>query len=280
MSGKTILIKKSNGEFEPFLFHKLEKSLQKSGVTNKEIERIIAIIKPSLYDGITSKEIYKNAYRLLKKTNRISASKYSLKRALFDLGPTGYPFEKLIGALLKEKGYQTQVSVILPGECITHEIDVLATKNGNTFAIECKFHSSNSTISNVKVPLYINSRFLDIQQQWNTNKSKNTHLKQGWLITNTRFSEDAVNYGRCIGLTLISWDYPKNNGIKDNISQYGLYPVTALTSLTKKEKEVLIENDIILTKELLSNASDLKKLGFKSSKIEKIVSEAQKLCGL
>lgn len=278
MSETPLTIKKNNGELELFSFQKLKKSLQKSGVSIEEAERIIISIKPSLYDGITSKEIYKKAYRLLKKTNRIYASKYSLKRAIFDLGPTGYPFEKLIGALLKEKGYQTQVGIILPGACVTHEIDVLATKNGNTYAIECKFHASSSTVSNVKVPLYINSRFLDIQQQWNNDIQKTTYLKQGWLVTNTRFSEDAINYGKCIGLTLLSWDYPKNNGIKDQISEYSLYPITTLTTLTKREKVLLIENNIIITKKLLNSSSQMKELGFSFKKINKIILEIKNLC--
>ncbi|PKV50558.1 restriction endonuclease [Aquimarina sp. MAR_2010_214] len=183
-------------------------------------------------------EIYKKAFALLKKHNRISASRYSLKRALFNLGPTGYPFERLVGALLKEKGFKTKVSVILNGECVTHEIDVLAEKDGNVYAIECKFHSDIKATSNVKVPLYINSRFLDIQKEWNTDSNNSTHLKQGWLVTNTRFTTDAVNYGKCVRLTLLSWDYPKNNGLKANIDTYALYPVTALTTLTKKEKHI------------------------------------------
>ncbi len=278
MEKGSINILKNNGEYEVFSFQKLEDSLLKTGASLHKIEKIIAAIKPQLYDGIKSKEVYKKAYQLLKKTNKIYASKYSLKRAIFDLGPTGYPFEKLIGALLREKGFQTQVGVILPGACVTHEIDVLATKEGVSYAIECKFHSSASTISNVKVPLYINSRFLDIQQEWNKNPNNKSFLKQGWLITNTRFSEDAINYGKCIGLTLMSWDYPKNKGIKDHISHYGLYPITALALLTKREKEILIDKDIILTKEIIEKKHLLKKLGFSEKKVIKITEQALKLC--
>ncbi|MCF6308496.1 MAG: restriction endonuclease [Flavobacteriaceae bacterium] len=275
-----LTVKKHAGDYELFSFLKLENSLQKSGVSKKESERIIAAIKPHLYNGISTKEIYKKAYQLLKKKDKICASKYSLKRAIFELGPTGYPFEKLIGALLKEKGFQTQVGVILPGACVTHEIDVLATKGTFSYAIECKFHSNSKTVSNVKVPLYINSRFLDIQQQWNTNSNKKTTLRQGWLITNTRFSEDAIKYGKCIGLTLLSWDYPKNKGIKDNVTNFGLYPITALTSLNKREKKLLIENDLILTKDIINNKSLLKRIGIKNEKLDTIINEATKLCNV
>lgn len=277
MNETLIFIRKSSGELEQFSFHKLKKSLQKSGALDEEINSIIEMITPQLYDGITTKEIYKKAFRLLKKSNRIYASKYSLKRAIFDLGPTGYPFERLVGAILKQKGYETQVSVQLQGECVTHEIDVLAEKEGNTFAIECKFHSNIKTVSNVKTPLYINSRFLDVQKKWNSNPNKASFLKQGWIVTNTRFTEDAINYGKCARLILLSWDYPKNNGISKNIDQYRLYPITTLTTLTKREKKLLIENGIILTQELLVATHKLKQLEFSATKIEKVISEAQKL---
>jgi len=280
MNDNVINIKKASGELEPFSFQKLRESLQRSGASLKEIDTVINCIKPTLYNEITTKEIYRRAFSILKKHNRLHASKFSLKKALFDLGPTGYPFEKLIGALLKQKGFKTKVSVILPGKCVTHEIDVLAQKNNYTYAIECKFHLKPNHVNNVKIPLYINSRFIDIQEQWNKNSKKKSFLKQGWIVTNTRFTEDAINYASCAGLHLLSWDYPKNDGIKDNIDKFGLYPITTLTTLTKKEKKLLIENDIILTKELLKASFILKKLDFSEVKIKKIISEVQDLCNL
>ena len=280
MLENNILVKKNTDEIEPFSIQKLRQSLQSCGATINEVETIINQMETSIYDGISSNEIYKKAFFLLKKYNKISASRYSLKRALFDLGPTGYPFERLVGALLKEKGYKTKVGVILNGECITHEIDVLAEKDGNVFAIECKFHSDTKGSSNVKVPLYINSRFLDIQKQWNTNSNNTSHLKQGWLVTNTRFTKDAINYAKCVGLTLLSWDYPKNNGLKANIDTLALYPITALTTLTKKEKHQLIEKDVILVKELINASNKMKNIGFSDDRIDQVLDEVNKLCYL
>jgi len=274
---KELFITKKSGEVELFSFEKLKKSLQKSGATTEEINTIIEGIKPRLYDGISTKKIYKKAFSFLKKNNPTIASKYGLKRALFELGPTGYPFERLVGALLKQKGYTTKVGVILQGECVTHEIDVLAEKDGNTYAIECKFHSKASFSSNVKTPLYINSRFRDIQKQWNKNPKNKTYLKQGWLVTNTKFTIDAIKYAECIGLRLLSWDYPKNNGIAKNIDHFGLYPITTLTSLSKLEKEQIIENDIILMNELQETPAILYKIGISSNRIKKILSEVDKL---
>jgi hypothetical protein len=278
MGGMQIKIKKSSGDLEAFSSRKLKDSLRNCELTNNEINSIISQVTPKLYDGISSEDIHKMVFPILKKNYRISASKYSLKRGIFELGPTGFPFERLIAALLKDKGYHTEVSVVLSGKCVSHEIDVLAGKDGNTYAIECKFHSDARGVSNVKVPLYINSRFLDVQEQWNKDPLKTTHLKQGWLVTNTRFTSDALNYGMCIGLTLLSWDYPKNNGIKANIDAYGLYPITVLTTLSKKEKNLLIERNIILVKELIKGSHHLKEMELSPERSNKILLEAGQLC--
>lgn len=273
-------IKKSNGETELFSFEKLKRSLRSAGANQETVETIVEKIQGQIYDGMSSNTIYRKAFSILKGKHKTSASRYSLKRAILELGPTGYPFERLIGALLKEKGYDTKVSVTLAGNCVTHEIDVLAEKDGNVYAIECKFHSDARATSNVKVPLYINSRFLDIQEQWNSNPKNTTHLKQGWLVTNTRFTADAVNYGTCVGMTMLSWDYPKDNGLKANIDSLALYPVTALTTLNKREKHLLIESDVILVKELFNGKEKLTNIGLSDRKIERVLAEVKQLCRL
>lgn len=280
MENKTVYIEKANGEMEVFQVDKLKDSLRRSQATENEIDTIVENISSSLYNGMSSKEIYKKAFSLLKKINRTSASKYSLKRAISELGPTGYPFERLISALLRHNGYKTRVGDILQGKCVTHEVDVIAEKDGATYLVECKFHSDTKSVSSVKVPLYINSRFQDIQNNWNHDPNKTSHLKQGWLVTNTRFSLDALNYGECVGLHLLSWDYPENNGIKHNVDTYLLYPITTLTTLTKHEKDQLLEKDIILTKELFDKSTALKEIGISKTRRNRVLDEILKLCDL
>ncbi|HLR91356.1 MAG TPA: hypothetical protein VK040_10390 [Balneolaceae bacterium] len=73
------------------------------------------------------------------------------------------------------------------------------------------------------------------------------------VYTNTRFTSDAIQYGKCVGLLLTSWDYPRGNGLKDRIDKSGLHPLTALTTLTKAEKTKLLDEGIVLCKELHGN---------------------------
>ena len=43
-----------------------------------------------------------------------------------ELGPSGFPFEKLVGKILEQEGFETRVGVIVQGNCVQHEVDVIA----------------------------------------------------------------------------------------------------------------------------------------------------------
>lgn len=268
---------KSSGEKVRFSLDKLRSSLSKSGADNQIINQIIDKVRDELYNGISTKEIYNRAFALLKKKGGYLASKYKLKKAIYELGPTGYPFERFISAILKYSGYQTLVGEILQGECVTHEIDVVANKNGTTTVIECKFHSEEGRNCNVKVPLYIASRYKDVKAHWDS-KPYNTKLNEGWVVTNTRFTEDALQYGKCAGLYLLSWDYPKNDGLRDRIDRLGLYPITVSTLLNGREKQFLLSRDVVLCRDLIDDAFFLDHLGVSDIRKEKILNEINMLC--
>lgn len=273
----TIDIIKSSGKKVKFSIDKLRTSLGKSGADRQTINEIIDKVKAELYNGISTKEIYNRAFALLKKKESHLASKYKLKKAIYELGPTGYPFERFISAILKHSGYTTSVSKIMQGHCVKHEVDVIAEKDGKTTLIECKFHSEQGRNCNVKIPLYIDSRFKDIKTYWDS-KSHKTTLDVGWVVTNTSFTEDALQYGNCAGLYLLSWDYPKNDGLRNRIDRLGLYPITVSTLLTNREKQFLLSRDVVLCKDLIDDAFFLDHLGISETRKSKIQNEMKMLC--
>ena len=269
---------KWSGEKVKFSFDRLRMSLNKTGANKEIIDDIIEKISSELYPGISTKEIYNRAFKLLKKSKGDFASRYKLKRAIYEFGPTGFPFERFVSKLLKYSGYSTQVDKIIKGKCVSHEIDVVASKNHETSIIECKFHSQQGIYCNVKVPLYINSRYQDVKAHWDSKHKKTSELINGWVVTNTRFTNDALQFGNCCGLYLLSWDYPKNNGLKDRIDRLGLYPITVSTLLTNREKQFLLSRDVVLCRELADNEFYLDHLGVSEIRKEKILNEIKLLC--
>jgi hypothetical protein len=273
-----ILITKASGEAAPFSADKLRISLGRAGAGEVEIERIVEEINNKLYEGISTKKIYRIAYNLLKESSRHLAAKYHLKQAIMELGPSGYPFEKYIGEILRYQGYKITVGEIVKGQCVNHEIDVIAEVDHQHFMVECKYHSQPGTFSDVKIPLYIQARFKDVEAQWLKLPGHGTKFHQGWVVTNTRFSSDAIQYGNCAGLHLLGWDYPAKRNLKDLIDTLGLYPITCLTTLSKTEKQHLLDRKIVLCKEICDNEQYLIQAGVQPTRIKAVLEESHQLC--
>ncbi|AEM71862.1 hypothetical protein Murru_2838 [Allomuricauda ruestringensis DSM 13258] len=273
-------ITKSTGAQVEFSVEKLKKSLLYSGASDDMVQEIVQRVQDELYPGISTREIYNRAFALLKKKESVYASKYKLKKAIYELGPTGFPFEKFISGILYYSGYETKVGEMLQGTCVSHEIDVLATKNGTLNVIECKFHGDDGIKCSVKVPLYINSRYKDVKAPLNSQKEKLFKTTEGWVVTNTRFTQDALDYGTCVGLYLLSWDYPNGDGLKERIDRLRLYPITVSTLLSGREKDFLLERDVVLCRQLIKNSFLLDHFGVSNGRKQRILKEMKSLCNL
>ncbi|MEX0844616.1 MAG: restriction endonuclease [Balneolaceae bacterium] len=270
---------KANGDRETFKLSKLRQSLTNAGAQPPVIKDVINNLEEEGYfiDGITTKKIYKAAYDLLRDKSDHVAGRYKLKEALFELGPSGFPFELLVSEIFNRLGYKTKVGEIVQGKCVSHEIDVIAEDDDSVYMIECKFHNRQSHKSTVTTPLYIHSRFLDVHENWKTQPHYQDKTSYGYVVTNTRFTSDALDYAQCVNLKLLSWDYPLNTGLKHLIERTKLHPITSLSSLTKKEKQLLLDNKIIHCKQILDNQDILKKLHLSNVKRTRITSEATSL---
>lgn len=273
-------VTKASGQLEAFNEEKLRRSLRRSGADETTINQIVQDLAEQWYEGIRTKAIYDKAYKMLKRRHRLSAARYTLKQAMFDFGPSGFPFEDFFAELLKHRGYSVQTRQFVQGKCIQHEVDVVAENREKLIWVECKYHPRAGSISNVKIPLYIHSRFRDmLDYHANGSRQPNSKPKEGWLVTNTRFSEDAMAYGQCSGMHLIGWNYPPNGSLREMVETAKLHPVTCLTLLTKHEKTRLLENGFVLSKSLQSPGIWSEILHLSNERRNKIMAEARLLCG-
>jgi len=128
--GKIINVIKASGEIEPFSQEKLTASLQRAGAGRELAQKIVNQVKPRLYQNVPTFEIYSVVMKALKKEQRELADRYDLKRAIMELGPTGYLFEKFVAAVLEKNGYKTLINRIMMGKCVSHEVDIIATEGG------------------------------------------------------------------------------------------------------------------------------------------------------
>ncbi len=277
MNTEPIYVLKADGTKEPFDENKLEFSLKRAGASTKATRDIINHVYGHLKQDITTHNIYKHAFELLHKEERPIAIKYSLKKAISELGPSGFPFEDFVAEIFRAKGYEAKTGQIVKGACVAHEVDVVAWNDKELVMVEAKFHNEGGTKSDLKVILYVKARFDDlIKMKFDYGKERN--LDEAWLVTNTKFTSTAIEYGSCQGgIKMIGWNYPPVGNLHDLILESKLHPLTCLVSLNGREKKALLDQGVVLCKTLVENAGLLTAIGLSKEDIEKVIKEIDSL---
>lgn len=265
-----VLIKKASGSEEDFLDSKFLESLKRCGADPKTAQKILKQLRPFIEEGLSTKEIRRLATRFLRKESKTASIQYHLKKAILDLGPDGYAFEKFIGKILQVQGFQAINNQVLKGRCVSHEVDIIAVNN-KTLYIECKFHNNQGHKNDIKTALYIYARSLDLKE------NPNNHFDEYWIASNTKFSQDAIDYAKCVGIKLLSITYPEGKGIADLIKRYHIHPITCLTHLKKSHVKALIKKDIVLCQDLAQKPEVLKQLNLTPSQEKTILNEVYQL---
>jgi hypothetical protein len=268
-------VTKANGEREAFRPDKLYTSLVRSGAPKDIADRLTRTIADQLKEGDRTQDIYRRAFSELRKIERPIAARYSVKRALLELGPSGYPFEDFLAELYRLQGYQTSNRRLVPGRCVEHEMDLIATKGTRRMAAEVKFHNNGGLKSDIKVALYVQARFEDIKAAAASDGDHDFNTRM--LITNTKFTEQAEVYAECVGLTLLSWDYPEQGNLRELIEETGIHPISCITTLSGAQKRKLMDQGVVLCRQLYEHVETLRTLGLSDRMIDTLFEEVEHL---
>jgi HJR/Mrr/RecB family endonuclease len=264
---------KATGEREPFSEHKIENSIRRAGIPHEIQDQVLQHVKSKLYENITTKEIYRHIIEFLKNSpSPYNSTKYNLKQGIMDLGPSGYPFEDYISEILKTQGYHTQTRQILKGKCISHEVDVIAEKDGKKIMIEAKFHNGSGTRSDVHVALYTKARFDDVKDHYG--------FSEAWIVTNTKATTDAITYAQCNDMRVVGWNSPEGGSLRELVEKTKLYPITSVASLSQSQKQILLLHQLVLCRDICANPSKIKILGLSPEKENEVLNELNFICGL
>jgi hypothetical protein len=275
VAAQPITVIKRSGEEVPFDDMRVLHSMERSGVPKELHDQVLQHIKERVGkdNTITTDEMFYHIREFLVGKDRKSALRFNLRQGIFDLGPTGFPFEQYLAKIFRDQGYKTQVDQIMQGECVSHEIDILIEKDGKREIVEAKFHNQTFGKTDVQVLLYTYARFLDVKEM---NK-----IDGVWVATNTKLTSDAIDYAKCKGVKIIAWNYPEKNNLQDFVETPQMYPITILTDLTGEEKRRLIDNDIVLTCDLLkvSDAELISKYLMDERRAKEAKQDAALICG-
>ena len=274
----SILITKSDGTAEPFDPSKLVRSLSHAGATASVAKTIAHDIERELWSGISTQEIYTRAFSRLKEHRKGVAARYSLKRSVMEFGPSGFPFEIYVSELFRAEGFETQVDQIVQGACVEHEVDVVIHKKSEIVYAEAKFHNTIGFKTDLKTVLYIQARIFDLREAERAKKREERITVSGLVVTNTKFTDKALQYAQCQGLEVLGWDNPAGATLHERIEKNGLYPVTALTSLNPREKMALLSKKVVLCRSLPNEGSALREAGITGSRADRLLEEVGALC--
>jgi hypothetical protein len=264
-------IVKADGSSEVFDEAKLAASLQRTGAGAHTAERIAHTITSSVGASVSSSEIFRKALAMLRREARPAAARYALRRAFLELGPTGHPFEDFIGQLFAAEGWKVSTRNIIEGHCVEHEVDLVADRDNEHLVAELKYHNDATYKTDLKVALYVQARFEDIA------KGAKSRMNRGMLITNTKFTSQAIQYAQCAGMELLGWSYPDEGGLYDRVVASAVYPVTTLMTLKQAEKRLLINQGIITSALLRERREVLRTIGIPPERIGEILAETDSL---
>ncbi|KKR26181.1 MAG: ATP-cone domain protein [Microgenomates group bacterium GW2011_GWC1_39_7] len=270
-----IIVTKRSGEEVVFDDRRVIRSMERVGVAPELFDRVLAHIKEKVQadNTITTDEIFYHIREFLVRKDKKSALRFNLRQAIFELGPTGFPFEQYLAKIFRDQGYKTQVDIQMQGECVSHEIDILLQKDGRREIVEAKFHNQNFGKTDVQVMLYTFARFLDVR--------KKNNIDGVWVATNTKLTSDAINYAKCKGIKALSWNFPQKQNIAEFVEKPKMYPITTLTDLTLAEERRFIDNGIVLASDLLkvSDEEFRTKYLIDEKRIPVIRESAELICG-
>jgi Holliday junction resolvase-like predicted endonuclease len=259
-----INVTKRSGAKEEFNDAKVKVAILRSGATAQEADEILKRLKTELYDGITTEVIYRHVHQMLQGRKAI---KYGLKKAILRLGPEGENFERFMARVYEAEGYRTVVRSSIQGKCVQHEVDIILENDREKVMVECKFHNSLGQKSNIQCTLYSYARFLDLQTIHK--------FDQSCLVTNTRFSSDAIQYADCVGMRLLGWRHPEGAGLEQLVEKHSLYPITIL-EMHRSDLGMLLSNNFLLARDVLDRKVELERL-LPSATAESLTSQVGEL---
>lgn len=260
----------SRGEREPFSIKKVYRGISHTGAKKELAKKIAKIIQKEVFPGITTFEIAKKIKEILSRESPKEAIKFNLKKGMLELGPAGFLFEKYIGRIFSDLGYEVKLNLILQGASLArYEIDFLAKKPKILYLGECKYYHRPGGRVDLEIALMNYARYLDLKKP----------LMKTIIVTNTKFTSQAIKYSQYHGVSLLGWKYPKGKGLETLIEERNLYPITILPSLKPELKEIFARTQKILARDILEINLQKFSREYKISlqKLNKLTQEAKTL---
>jgi Holliday junction resolvase-like predicted endonuclease len=232
-------------------------------------------VEKRVYDGIPSRQILRLIFTFMRRHKPNIKHVLDLRTGLSLMNPKP-EFEMFVRKVLAESGFEVEPNRILRGKCGEHEVDAIAKKNGVTFFVEAKHHFSYHALTGLDESRIAQAVLEDVNDGFLLG-TVNVKIDRAMIVTNTRYSEHAVEYGTCKNILQIGWSSPQAFGLKDVILKNKLYPISCLRGVPEETRMRLVNAGMVLVKQLLKvDATELaRKTGLPKEAAWEIIGKAR-----
>ena len=271
----TVSITKANGDRQLYDPEKIIQTCLRMGATTEEAIRIEQQVAMMLYDGISTQKILKLIFILMRKSKPAVKHVLDLRRGI-SLMVSKPEFEMFVRVLLTHSGFQVNSNAVLRGLCGEHEVDAIAAKDGLTYLVEVKHHMNYHALTGLDESRIARAILEDVTEGHQKGVT-GIKIDRAMLVTNTRYSDHAIEYGQCRGILQVGWASPPNFGLRDSVQKYKLYPISCLRGVSLDTRLRLANAGIVLIKQLLQQDSTYleRKLGLSHERVVSIMESAR-----
>jgi hypothetical protein len=266
-----VFVTKANGSRQLFDKNKAIRTCLKMGASRQVALEIAEKVESRLYDGISTQMIHRMIIRFLRKYKPEVSNLFDLRKGISLMSPKP-EFELFIQTLLMHNGFEVRPNQILSGKCVEHEVDAVARKDGVTFFVEAKHHFSYHALTGLDESRIARAVLEDVTEN-EIPERNDWRIDHAMIVTNTKYSDYALQYGRCRNILQIGWSSPVTLGLQNMIEENRLYPLSCLRSLPAEIRFKLVESGIVLIGQLLGeNLQELAvKIGLRQDVLRDVV---------
>jgi hypothetical protein len=206
-------------------------------------------VETRLYDGISTAKILQMIFQFLRRYKPGVGNLFDLRKGL-SLMISKPEFEVFVQALLARNGFDVSQNQLLSGKCVEHEVDAIARKDGVAFFVEAKHHSRYHTPTGLDESRIARAVLEDVVEGFALGKS-DLKIDRAMIVTNTRYSDQAIKYGKCRGILQIGWSSPTDHGLQNMIEGHSLLPLSCLRDLSMDARVKLANSGIVLFEQII-----------------------------
>lgn len=244
-----IFVTKADGSRQLFDGRKVIRTCLRMGASEDIAYDVAKRIERRLYDGISTKQILQMIFKYMRKYKPGVGHLFDLRKGL-SLMSSKPEFELFVQILLANYGFEVGPNRILRGKCVDHEVDAIAKKNGITYFVEAKHHSSYHALTGLDESRIARAVLEDVTEAYTLGET-DLKIDHAMIVTNTRYSDHAIKYGKCRDILQIGWSSPEHLSLQKIIEEKKVYPLSCLRGLKYDARLKLVNSGIILIRQLL-----------------------------